>query len=70
MYLLFFLLLFASCIFSLVTIHLLTYIVLIFRYIYDDVCFFTNLSVCCFFSIFIHMFLYACNPFFFVSHMP
>ena len=54
---------------GLVTIHLLTYIVLIFWYIYiydddDDVCFFTYLSMCCFFSLFIHMFLYVCNLYF------
>ena len=49
--------------------HLLTYIILIFLiyiyiyiYVYMYVCIFTNLSMCCFFSIFIHMFLYVCNP--------
>ena len=51
--------------------HLLTYIILIFLiyiyiyiYVYMYVCIFTNLSMCCFFSIFIHMFLYVPNPLF------
>ena len=48
----------------------LTYIVLIFWYIYD-VCLFTYLSMCCFFSLFIHMFLYICNILFlFHTKMP
>ena len=39
----------------------LTYIIHIFWYIYANVCLFTYLSMCYFFSIFIHMFLYVCN---------
>ena len=38
---------------------ILTYIVLIFL-IYIDVCSFTYLSICCLFSIFIHMLLISC----------
>ena len=42
----------------------LTYIVLIFGlYIYIDVCYFIYLSMCCFFSFFIHMFLIYCMQF-------
>ena len=42
----------------------MTYIVFIYIYIYDDdddICFFTYFSMRCFFSLFIHMFLYVCN---------
>ena len=40
-------------------------------YIYDDVCLFTYLSMCCFFSHLIHMFLYVCNfLFLFHTKMP
>ena len=39
----------------------LTYIVLIFWYIYDDVCLVNYLFMCCFFSLFIHMFPNICN---------
>ena len=52
----------------------MTYIVLIFDlyiyiYIYIDVCYFTYLSMCCFFSFFIHMFLIKCmQSIIFVSH--
>ena len=42
--------------------HLLKYCTYLLKYIYIYVCFFTYLSMCCFFSIFIHMFLYVCNP--------
>ena len=49
--------------------HLLTYIVLIFSHIYDDdVCFFTYLYMCLFFSLFIHIFLYVCNLYFCFTH--
>ena len=53
----------------------LTYIVLIFWYIYiyiyADVCLFTYLFMCYFFSIFIHMFLYVCILLFlFHTKMP
>ena len=41
-------------------VTILTYIVLIFALYIIDVCSFTNLSMCCFFSIFIHMFLILC----------
>ena len=41
---------------------LITYIVLISHlYIWWCMLLFTYLSMCCFFSIFIHMFLYVCN---------
>ena len=64
MYFLLFLYILASCIFVLWP-FIDIYIVLIFSHIYDDdVCFFTYLSMCCFFSLFIHMFLYVCNPYF------
>ena len=43
-----------------------TYIVYIYIYIYD-ICFFTYLSMCCFFSLFIHMFLYVCNLYFYFT---
>ena len=52
----------------------LTYIVLIFGlyiyiYIYIDVCYFTNLSMCCFFSLFIHMlFIYCMQSIIYASH--
>ena len=43
---------------------------LYFIFIYDDdVCFFlTYLYMCFFFSIFIHMFLYVCNSYFYFTH--
>ena len=43
---------------SLVTV--LTFIVLLFALSILDVCSFTFLSMCCFFSLFIHMFLILC----------
>ena len=39
----------------------MTYIVFIFIYIWWCMLFFTYLSMCCFFSLFIHMFIYVCN---------
>ena len=43
------------------TIDLWHTLYLFLIYIYDDVCCFSPLSMCCFFSLFIHIFLYVCN---------
>ena len=45
----------------------MTYIVFIFIYIWWCMLFFTYLFTCCFFSLFIHMFLYVWNLYFYFT---
>ena len=61
LYFLFFSFTFTSCIPVLWPFDIYGTYLLIYIY---DVCFFTYLPICCFFSLFIHMFLYVCNLYF------